>query len=726
VGEAGKTFGDLLERIEFGEKKYDKDRIVAAYELANKAHDGQVRNSGEPYISHPVAVAIILVDLCMDTDTVAAALLHDVVEDTGIGLDFIKKKFGNTVAELVDGVTKIGIVPLNTTKEEQNAENIRKILVSMSKDIRVIIIKLADRLHNMRTLGFTEKKKQLRVSFETMSFYAPIAHRLGMARIKDEMEDLSLRFMDPFAYEAIEEKLQLHKKEQDDFIEKIKERIKERVNDMNPPPIIEGRVKGVYGIYKKLYIGGKDFEEIYDIYAVRIIVKSDIDCYNVLGIIHDMFSPIPLRFKDYIATPKANRYQSLHTTVLSREKVPFEVQIRTQEMHNTAEYGIAAHWRYKAGLGVKKAPNEHYVWIRHLLEQQQESDDVEQIAEAIKSELAPDEVHVFTPRGDVKQLPKGSTAIDFAYSIHTDIGNKMTGVKVSGKQVSFDYVLNTGDVIDITTTTAEHYGPNKSWLNIAKTGEAKTKIRAWLKQENRGENIEQGRAFVQSEIVRADIEATEDDILRLAQSHRFNTADDFYAAIGYGGINTAKAASWIKDGLVKKIAPIPDADPEFYVAKTREYRQSRGVIVEGIEDCLVKFAKCCNPLPGDDVIGFITRGYGVSVHKKECVNVVHRNENDPEDAGRWLSVSWAGGASALYSATLEVTATERNSLIADITAAIASHHISISGFNARLLKNGNAGVTVTVEVANVDQLGGIIAKINKIGGVISVERMNGK
>jgi len=718
----GGSFGELLEKIGSGEKNYDKDKIIAAYELANKAHDGQFRVSGEPYISHPVAVALILIDLCMDTDTVVSALLHDVVEDTGIGLDYIKKKFGDNVAGLVDGVTKIGIVPLNTTKEEQNAENIRKILVSMSRDIRVMIIKLADRLHNMRTLSFTDEKKQRRVSFETMSFYAPIAHRLGMARIKDEMEDLSLRFLDPIAYKDIEDRLKLHKKERDDFIERIKERIRDRVNDMNPPPIIEGRVKGVYGIYKKLYIGGRDFDEIYDIYAVRIIVQSDIDCYNVLGIIHDMFTPISGRFKDYISTPKINNYQSLHTTVLSREGVRFEVQIRTQEMHNTAEYGIAAHWRYKAGLGVKRAPNEHYRWVRQILEQQQETDDVEQLAEVIKSELAPDEVHVFTPNGDIKQLPKGSTVIDFAYSVHTGVGNKMTGAKVSGKQVGFNYVLHTGDVVEIVTTNAEHYGPNRDWLNMVKTNEAKGKIRAWLKQEHRIENIEQGRTFVQNELNRNDIDADEKAILGLAQSHKFNTAEDFYEAIGYGGVNIAKAAYWIKEGLGKPELIAASEDPEYYVAKTRERRQARGVIVEGIDDCLVKFAKCCNPLPGDDVIGFITRGYGVSVHKKECVNVVHRIDGADEDADRWLKVSWAGGASALYSATLEITAAERSSLIADITNLIASHHITISGFNARLLKNGNACVNVTVEVANVDQLDGIIAKIMRIGGVMSVER----
>jgi len=717
------TFEALLEKISSGEKKYNRETIVAAYELANKAHDGQTRSSGEPYITHPVAVAMILLDLGLDTETIVSALLHDVVEDTGIGLDYIKKKFGATVAELVDGVTKVSVVPFNATKEERHAENIRKILISMSRNIRVIVIKLADRLHNLRTISVFKPDKQRRIAFETMNFYAPIAHRLGMARIKDEMEDICIKILDPDACAEIVENLRERETELGNFIEKIMDRIRERVNDMNPAPMIEGRVKSVYGIYKKLYIDGKDFEGIYDVYAVRVIVHSEIDCYNVLGIIHDMFVPVPGRFKDHIATPKINHYQSLHTTVLSREGVQFEVQIRTFDMHSTAEYGIAAHWRYKAGLGIRKGPGEHFVWIRRLLEQQQESGDAEQITEAVKAELTPDEVHVFTPNGDVKQLPKGSTVIDFAYSVHTHIGNKMTAAKVGGKQVSIDHVLQTGDVVEITTTNAEHYGPNRSWLNIAKTNEAKSKIRAWLKHQAREENIEQGRAFVESEITRNDIETDNEAILHLAQKHRFNTVDDFYAAIGYGGVSASKAASWIKESLGKKLEDADGVtDPHLYVSKIREKKQSRGVIVEGIEDCLVKYAKCCNPLPGDDIIGFITRGYGVSIHKKECVNVVDKINSDGEDAQRWLSVAWAGGASVLFGAMLEITAIERSALISEVTALLANHHIAVSGFNARLLKNGNAGITVTVEVASLEQLSGIIAKLNKISGVISVER----
>ncbi|MDR0222183.1 MAG: bifunctional (p)ppGpp synthetase/guanosine-3',5'-bis(diphosphate) 3'-pyrophosphohydrolase [Oscillospiraceae bacterium] len=716
------TFDNLLKKIKIGEKNYDADKITAAYDLASSAHEGQTRSSGEPYISHPVAVALILLEMCMDTDTITASLLHDVVEDTNITLDVIRKKFGSDVAALVDGVTKIGLVPLNTSKEEQNAENIRKILIAMSRDIRVIIIKLADRLHNMRTLGFTDPEKQRRVSLETMSFYAPIAHRLGIADMKEEMEDISLSYLDAYAFKEIEEKLKIHKRERDEFIEKIKERIIDRVGDMNPPPVIEGRVKGIYSIYKKVYINGKDFEEIYDVYAVRIIVRSDIDCYNVLGIIHDMFTPIPYRFKDYIATPKANRYQSLHTTVLGKEGVPFEVQIRTVEMHNTAQHGVAAHWRYKAGLSLKRNTGERFDWIRRILEQQQESDDVEQIAESIKVDLAPDEVHVFTPQGDVKSLPEGSTVIDFAYSIHTHIGNKMTGARVSGRMVKFDYVLKTGDIVEIMTTNSADYGPNPDWLNIAKSGEAKAKIRNWLKRERRDENIEAGRAFVESELKRDNIEVKEEELAALAEKHRFNSLEDFYAAIGYGGVTATKVSFWIKEDFVRKDETAGQTDPDAYIAEIRKKKQSRGVIVEGIEDCLVKFAQCCNPLPGDEIIGFVTRGYGVSVHKKSCVNVQGRLGKPDSGEERWLETKWADGSNILYSATLDIIATERKGLIADITVAIASNNISISGLVGRVLKNGNASVLVTIEIAGVEQLNGIISKLNRVQGVISTER----
>ena len=545
------TIEILMDKIKSSDKSYDIEKIMSAYELADEAHRGVLRSSGDPYISHPVAVAYILLDkFCMDTDTICAALLHDVVEDTDIGLDVIKKKFGEDVANLVDGVTKIGQVPLNT-REEQQAENIRKILIAMSKDIRVIIIKLADRLHNMRTLESRPPEKQRKTSLETMNFYAPIAHRLGISDVKEEMEDIALRYLDPYGFKEIEAQLDVHKDERDTFIDKIKSMIRERVNDIQPPPIIEGRVKSVYSIYKKVYVKGKDFSEIYDIYAVRVILQTVVECYNVLGIIHDMFRPIPYRFKDYIAMPKANRYQSLHTTVIGREGIPFEVQIRTQEMHNTAQYGIAAHWKYKAGISGNVAGEKRFDWIRQILEQQQEADDVELISEAIKVDLAPDDVYVFTPKGDVITLPSGSNIIDFAYAIHTAVGNKMIGAKVGGKMVSFDHELHTGEIVEILTSGGSGAGPKRNWIELARTNEAKAKIRGWFKRECRDENIEQGKQALERELKRNGIMVDNDILLETARRQRLQTVDDLYAAIGYGGVQLTKIITRLKDEQIR-------------------------------------------------------------------------------------------------------------------------------------------------------------------------------
>ena len=715
------TIDMLIDRIEQSEKQYGIEKIKAAYALAEEAHRGQVRTSGEPYISHPVAVAFILLEMCMDTDTICAALLHDVVEDTGVELDFIRRRFGEDVALLVDGVTKIGLVPLNT-KEEQHAENIRKILMAMSKDIRVIIIKLADRLHNMRTLACRSPEKQRKTSLETMSFYAPIAHRLGMSDIKEEMEDLAIYYLDPYGYKAIEEMLDVHKEQRSTFIDVIKKRIAERISDIQPPPILEGRVKSVYSIYKKVFIKGKDFDEIYDIYAVRVIVHSIVECYNVLGVIHDMFRPIPYRFKDYIATPKPNRYQSLHTTVIGREGIPFEVQIRTVEMHNTAQYGVAAHWKYKAGITGKVGGEKRFDWIRQILDQQQEADDVEQIAEAVKVDLAPDDVYVFTPKGDVITLPVGSTVIDFAYSIHTQVGNKMTGAKVGGRMVSFDCQLKTGDIVEIMTTNSPNYGPKRSWLEIVKTNEAKAKIRAWFKHECREENVSEGKAALEREMHRNGMNVDEEFLRESAARQHFDNLDDFYAAIGYGGLILSKVVRRMKDDytkLQKPLAPIESADEA--VSKNIARKQSNGVIVQGIDNCLVRFAKCCNPLPGDDIIGFVTRGYGVSVHKRDCTNVQSQID-DAANNERWINVFWASNETASYEATLDIIAENRNALVADITAAIAANRIPLHEINAHNLKNGNANVMLTIEVGGMEQLKQLMQKLNKIPGVISVER----
>ncbi|MBR1831772.1 MAG: bifunctional (p)ppGpp synthetase/guanosine-3',5'-bis(diphosphate) 3'-pyrophosphohydrolase [Ruminiclostridium sp.] len=712
------TIEYLTEKIKASEKPYDLEKIIAAYEVANEAHSGVKRSSGEPYITHPIAVACILLEFCMDTDTICAALLHDVVEDTDVSLDTLKRKFGDDVANLVDGVTKIGQVPLNNTKEEQQAENIRKILIAMSKDIRVIIIKLADRLHNMRTIMYRPPEKQRKKALETMNFYAPIAHRLGMSAVKEEMEDISIRILDPYGSKAIEEMLDKHKEQRDTFIDIIKERIRERISDIQPPPTIEGRVKSVYSIYKKVYVKGKSFDEIYDIYAVRVIVQTVIECYNVLGIIHDIFKPIPYRFKDYIATPKPNRYQSLHTTVIGREGIPFEVQIRTYEMHNTAQYGIAAHWKYKAGLTGNVTGEKRFDWIRHILEQQQDSDDIDQLADAIKVDLAPDDVYVFTPKGDVITLPAGSTVIDFAYAIHTQVGNHMTGAKVGGRMIRFDYKLKTGDIVEVVTSPSA--GPNRNWLEIAKTTEARAKIRSWFKRECREENIQEGMASIELEFRRNNMIPSPDFILELAKLQHFDNAEDFYAAIGYGGVILSKIMQRAKDLYNARNADKIQETDEEIMNRSINRRRKGGVVVEGIDNCLIKFAKCCNPLPGDDIIGFITRGYGVSVHKKDCMNVVNSLESEKE---RWINVYWASGTeSESYNATIDIIAEDRTALIADITSSIAASRLPIRQITAHQLKNGNGNVIVTVEVASLEQLNALINRICKIQGVISAER----
>lgn len=725
AGTAVKTFEQLVEKIRASEKPYDLEKITQAYKVAEKAHEGQLRTSGDPYITHPLAVASILLDYCMDTDTICAALLHDTVEDTDVTLDELRKKFGEDVALMVDGVTKIGLVPL-VSKEEQQAENIRKILMAMSKDIRVIIIKLADRLHNMRTLAARPPEKQRKTSLETMNFYAPIAHRLGMSDVKEEMEDIAIHYLDPYGCKEVEEQIALHKEERDAFIDSIKKRIRERISDIKPEPIIEGRVKSIYSIYKKVYVKNKRFDEIYDIYAVRVIVQSVIECYNVLGVIHDMFRPIPYRFKDYIATPKPNRYQSLHTTVIGREGIPFEVQIRTVEMHNTAQYGVAAHWKYKAGISGNVSGEKRFDWIRQLLERQQEADDVEAIADAIKTDLSPDEVFVFTPKGDVVALPTGATVLDFAYHIHTQVGNKMTGAKVGGRMVSFDYVVHTGEIVEILTSGSPNYGPNRNWIEIAKTTEAKSKIRSWFKKECREENIERGREELEREFKRNNIAITPELLQTSASRQRLDSVDDLYAAIGYGGVSMAKIVQRIKEDQLrnhKEQQAIQAAaeNPMESISENNRRSRKKGIIIEGMENCLVKFAQCCNPLPGDPIIGFVTRGFGVSIHKQDCVNVVN-NRDDPDNKDRWLKATWAGVEDSTYRATIDVIAEDHITIFADITTAIAANHIPLQEMNGHHLKNGNLDLVVTVEIAGVEQLSNVMGRIQKIPGVISVER----
>ncbi len=723
---------DLLDLLDRSGKPHDKNSIINAYDLANAAHKGQCRVSGEPYISHPIAVAMILADLGMDDECIQAALLHDVVEDTEIPLEQISRQFGSDVALLVNGVTKLGQISYQTSREEQEAENVRKMLLAMNEDIRVVIIKLADRLHNMRTIEVMPEQKRRDKALETMEVYAPLAHRLGIRAVKEELEDRSLRYLDPVAYREIERMLALKQVDRQNFLEKIKQKIRERLSSEYSEIHIDGRVKSVYGIYRKMYMQGRAFEEIFDIYAVRIIVDSVMDCYNVLGIIHDLFQPIPNRFKDYISTPKPNMYQSLHTTVIDKEAIPFEVQIRTWDMHHTAEYGIAAHWKYKAGISGKDKLEERLAWIRQLIENQKEADDVEDIVHSIKSDLAPEEVYVFTPKGRVISLPVGSTVIDFAYAIHTEVGNRMVGAKVDGRMVALDTKVHTGQIIEIITTNSKDHTPSRDWLKIAKTSQARNKIRNWYKKERREENIEQGRNELEREFRRNMISLPDgklkEFLLGIARRQHFEAVEDFLAAVGYGGVLLSKIMPRIKDDFTRQYRSNLPEDPTERVLATKvpprkNRRASSGVIVEGLDSCLVKFARCCNPLPGDEIIGFVTRGYGVSIHKKDCQNVVN-SLNDPNNAERWVHSEWAmeSAKKESFKSTIEILTDGRIGSLADISVALSSMRISISTLVAREAKQGENIVTVTFTVSDIEQLQFIINNLSKIPGVESVSR----
>lgn len=715
----------LKERLQ-KEKSFTKAEIAEidkAYALAEEVHSAQLRYSGQPYIIHPIAVANILVDFGMDAQSIEAALLHDTVEDTDVTLEQLKREFGDEVAALVDGVTKLGKVPL-ATKEEFQAENIRKMLLAMYQDIRVIIIKLADRLHNMRTLDFMAPQKKRDIALETLEIYAPIAHRLGIRAAKEELEDLAIRFLDPIAYADIEKSLDQMTKSRLEFLEETKEKIRERISTVVKNPQIDGRIKSVHGIYRKMYMQNKNFDQIYDIYAIRIIVDSVIDCYNCLGVIHDMFRPMPGRFKDYISTPKPNMYQSLHTTVLGRDGIPFEVQIRTWEMHRTAEFGIAAHWKYKLGLKGKSNLDERLAWIRQMLDDQKESGDVQELVRAIKSDLIPEDVFVFTPRGDVINLPSGATVIDFAYAIHTAVGNKMVGAKVDGRIVPIDYQVKTGEIVEVLTSSQQGKGPSRDWLSIAKTSSARNKIRSWFKNEKRDENIVEGKAEVEREFrrnyIRLDEEQYEHFIKNLATRQHFDNVDDFYAAIGFGGVSVIRLMPYIKEEYNKNYRAQEPAELPTEV-KTARPKGKDGVMVEGVDNVLIKFSRCCNPLPGDNIIGFITRGHGISVHKRDCPNVpadLH-NCQEPE---RWVRVTWNNDVKKEFKASLQITALSRIGLMADVSVQLANMRVNINEISTRDAKDGRSTIYMTITVSNVDHLKNVISRIEKVDGVLSVER----
>lgn len=723
------TIETLIQKILTDDKQYDLSKIISAYKFAEQAHKGQKRSSGQDYIIHPLAVAYILLQLGMDTDTICGALLHDVVEDTSATLSDLKKRFGQDVAMLVDGVTKLSKIP-TFSKAEQQAENVRKILLAMSQDIRVMIIKLADRLHNMRTLKYRPIEKQRNTALETMNIYAPIAHRLGIRAIKEELEDLSFHYLDPYAYSEIEGILENKKEEREHFIVTIKSRIAQRFKneEFSEPPTIEGRVKSIYSIYKKVFLSHKSIDEIYDKYAVRIIVTTVAECYNALGLIHDMFRPLPNRFKDYISTPKSNMYQSLHTTVLGTEGIPFEVQIRTWDMHETAEYGIAAHWKYKEGIVGKDKMEQRLAWVRQVIEAQQTSDDVEEIVRIIKTDLAPEDIVVMTPKGTSISLPMDSTVLDFAYRIHTEIGHKTVGAKVDGKMVPLDYKLQTGQICEIITSKDPEKGPNRAWLNIVQTNEARSKIRSWFKKERREENITEGKAQLEHEFKHYRINLPESAYESFLEDefkrHNCQTLDDFYASIGYGGVMLSKIIQRLKDKYEHLHKDDDTASSQVIQPKPNSIKGS--IVLDKIDDVVVKFAQCCNPLPGDDIVGFITRGHGISVHTTKCANyraALMRGESAELD--RWCDIQWSENSSAQLQTSFEVTAVDRVGLVFDISSVLNDARVPIVHSSSRVLKNGNALFESTILVSGTEQVKTLFEKIRRIKGVISVDRSSG-
>ncbi len=725
-----KNYQLLENQMKTAEKEgrtYDYALIRRAFEWCVNAHEGQLRSSGEAYYFHPFHVCEIIISLGMDSQSIAAALLHDVVEDTPIALEEIEESFGEEVALIVDGVTKIGRI-FFSTKEQQQAESLRKMLVAMAKDIRVIVIKLADRLHNMRTLDAMPEQKRRDVALETMEVYAPIAHRLGIRAVKEELEDRALFYLDPVAYGEIENLLKIKKHEREEIIKEIRARVEERLGEnlSGASVTFQGRVKSINGIYRKMYVQGKDFDEIYDIYAIRIITNTVTDCYNILGIMHDMFRPIPNRFKDYISTPKPNMYQSLHTTVISREGVPFEIQIRTWDMHHTAEFGIAAHWKYKEGITENNTKmEERLAWIRQLIDSQQESEDATDIISTIKVDLAPEDVFAVTPKGDVINLPVGATIVDFAFAIHSAVGIKMVGAKVDGKIVPINHVIETGEIIEILTSNQAGRGPSRDWLKIAVTGQAKSKIRSWFKKEKRPENIVTGKAEFERELKQWGLNISDDLVLELLESafkkQKLDNIEDFYAAIGYGGITLSKIMPRLKDEFNKQSkAKAPIAAPA--VIKPKTAKSSDGVIVEGIDNCLIKFSKCCTPLPGDEIVGFITRGHGVSIHKRDCNNVP-RDLSLATEPDRWLNAHWAGGQRDNFTSSLQIMGVDREGMLLDVTTVIYNLRVPLHAINARQVKNGNCVVNITVSAESVEHLKNIISRLEKIHGVFSVDRM---
>ena len=728
----------LYDVIGNNERNYDYEKINNAYLYAAKLHEGQYRQSGEPYVSHPIAVAAIVAELGLDTDSICAALLHDTVEDCAdkTDLGIIASSFGKEVSMLVDGLTKIIQVQV-ADKEEAHIENIRKMLLAMNKDIRVIFIKLCDRLHNMRTLSAKREDRQRAIALETMYIYAPLAHRLGMQRIKQELENLSLFYLDHVGYTEVEESIKSKYGVSRDFLHEAKKELSEKLVENNINFKLEGRIKSVYSLYRKMYSFNKAFDEIYDFYAVRVIVDTELECYTALGLVHEMFKSVPGRFKDYISTPKPNLYRSLHTTVIGHNGIPFEVQIRTKQMHEEAEYGIAAHWKYKSGQGSGSDIDEKLRWISQILESDENTRDPDEFMRSFKTDIFQDETFVFTPKGDVISLPQGSTTIDFAYAIHSAVGNKMMGAKINGVIVPIDKIPQNGDIIEIITSQSSK-GPSRDWLKIVKTGAARSKIRQWFKKERRAENIVVGKAEVEKEVRKIGKNFTdaqiEEVITVIAKRVGIQDADDFYNTIGFGGLSLTRFIPKMRDEFEKLISPEePAKTNEEEISKVKleasrnRLRSSGGIIIDGAKGCQVKFAKCCNPLPGDKIVGFVTRGFGVSVHKSDCPNVTASRGNE-ENLSRWVKAEWdipatqGDKATETYEATITLIVEDGIGVIASISVALADMRVSISSINTQVQKNGNMLVNLSIGCKNTSHYESIVSKLRSLKSVVSVSR----
>ncbi len=711
---------------------YDIEKIRRAYNYAKDLHEGQFRVSGEPYIMHPLAVAEIVASLGLDTDSICAALLHDTVEDCGITIQNINSEFGKDVAMLVDGLTKLVHIPFED-KEEEQMENLRKMFLAMSKDVRVIFIKLCDRLHNMRTLSAKGDDKRRKTALETMQVYAPLAHRLGMQRIKQELENLALSYLDPIGYAEVKGSIEKKYGQNRNFIANIKEQITQKLTEQGFNFQLDGRVKSVYSIYRKMFNQNKSLDEIYDFYAVRVITQTELECYTVLGIIHDTFRSIPGRFKDYISTPKPNMYQSLHTTVIGREGIPFEVQIRTWQMHQIAEFGVAAHWKYKSGDRSKEEIDNKLGWIAKLIESEDDTKDHEEFMQALKVDIFQDEVFVFTPKGDVINLPQDATLIDFAYAIHTAVGNRMIGAKVNGMITPIDKSPQNGDIVEIITSSSSK-GPSRDWLKIVKTSEARNKIRQWFKKEKRADNIVVGRGEFEKELKRYGrpytAEQFDEICTNVAARLGYHGFEDLFNMVGYGGITMSKVAAKLKDEFDRVVRPIePEQQGDLQirtVAKPKKTSSKNGVIVDGVEGCEVKFAKCCNPLPGDKIVGFITKGYGISIHKTDCPNIENLRKKDEEER-RFVSAYWNADViqskndNNIFDAYIQIFAENDMMLLANITNTLADMRVTLHQINTQM-KEDNFIVNLVISCKNTDHFKSIMSRLAAVNGVRAVKR----